>query len=372
MITKLKKNKIVEVIDVSEFNFSLEHHIENVYNLVHKVIIYCEKSQEIKLLPSISKWLDKIVFFNSEKSDEGINVVGVLNKIADLSLDFDDIVCFSKSSELPDFENFEIVHEHLKFEPVILRMTEFVFNLSTTCQSRHMGSMCFFYSNILQKPNLVNDLSEYKKNIISDNYYVIDNGWNFSFFMDEEKILDYFKINQIKVDLQELQEIIKRNIHPNYFISSSKTYLSSYNGEINFETSYLKTFTLNSENNEKILVLFNLGQRKIDSNQIQNYDRVLNFNFSFDYSLPENLLLGKVENLNIFIPEKRFYECENFKEIYCFNEIKKQLRKSQLLNQQLLEIVFYNEEIDFENKKIFRWEDFKNDSWEKNKFKFFN
>ena len=81
-------------------------------------------------------------------------------------------------------------------------------------------------------------------------------------------------------------------------------------------------------------------QDRIENELSSDYDRIFNFNFSNDYKLEEIKSVGKIENVNVFLPNKQIYNTGNYSFNLCFvlNETKKILNKFNLLNEQILDI----------------------------------
>jgi hypothetical protein len=371
MISQLKKNKIVEVINLTEDLEILKHHLKNVYKDLYHIIITTPNSfSEINRLKKIcSEWIDKITIIETDNNDTwlSVNSQSLFDIFSELLLDFEDIICFSEASEVPDFRIFEKVSEHLKFEPVILRMTDFVFNTKIYCKNRHMGSICVSYSNLLKNNNLVTEIRQVKKNIIGDSFYVVDNGNNFSFFLEKSKILDYFHTKNLDVDENEFDNCISNNFHPNFFENKKKSYFTDYEGDISFDVSNLKEFFFHENTEKKILIILNVYQKKVLSEWCEPYQRVLNFNFTEDYRFSELSLENNLETYNIFLPKYQLYQRNNLEDFwitYKVNELKRLLKNSNLMNNRLVDLIVFKDDIESESKMTFSFEELKKFSFE--------
>jgi hypothetical protein len=371
MISQLKKNKIVEVINLNEDLDILKHHLKNVYkNLYHIIITIPNSFSEInRLKKNCSEWIDKITIIETDNNDTwlSVNSQSLFDIFSELLLDFEDIICFSEGSEVPDFQNFEKVSEHLKFEPVILRMTDFVFNTKIYSKNRHMGSICVSYSNLLKNNNLVTEIRQVKKNIIGDSFYVVDNGNNFSFFLEKSKILDYFHTKNLDVNENEFDNCISNNFHPKFFENKKKNYFTDYEGDISFDVSNLKEFFFQENTEKKILIILNVYQKKVLSEWCEPYQRVLNFNFTEDYRFSELSLETNLETYNIFLPKYQLYQRNNLEDFwitYKVNELKRLLKNSNLMNNRIVDLMVFKDDIESQSKKTFSFEELKKFSFE--------
>jgi hypothetical protein len=371
MINELKKNKVCEVINIDDDLRNLKHHLKNVYENLSHIIITTPNgfSKNNKLKQICSGWIDKITFVErvseewwSEKNTE------ILYKIlSELQLTFDDVICFSKVTEIPEFGNFKKIFEHLKFEPVILRMTDFVFNTQFYSKTRHMGSICVTFSNLLKNQKIVSEIHSVKDNLVGDNFYVVDNGHNLSFFSEKFEIFNYFRNRNIEVDESQFDECVSNHYHPKFLENKKVNYITDFDDIIFFDISNLEQFNYLPINEKKIFAILNLFQKKILEDWCLPYQRVLNFNFTTDYTFTEFSCEKNLETYNIFLPKIELYNISNSKDFlftYKVNEVKRKLRNSNLMNSQLIDIVVFKEDIQNEPKITFTWGQLKNLSFE--------
>lgn len=353
MVSRNKK-KVIEVLLIDDDFNLLKHHLQNVYQLIEHVFIFI--NEDFERLPELknitSEWMDKISFFFLEKNSNHLdltNLIQLSELLKKIDFGFEDIICFSEISEIPDLSDFENVLEHLKFEPVILRMTDFVFNLKNHCKNRHLGSICVNFSFILTHPNKINQLYENKKVFFWRSFYIVDNGYKFSFFQKKQDILSYFQRKKIDIPDESFENIISKNIHPKFFETGQIHYLSDYNEKINFNIHNLEEQDEITSSSNKILIILNMKQKKVDESLFQEYLRIINYNFTADYSLPEYKTLNNVENVNIFIPKTKFYEVDEnkfFETEFAIKELIRKLHSSNLTSSQILTFVIYIDEIE--------------------------
>jgi len=373
------KKKIVEVLTIDKDFELLQHHLQNVYENIHHILILVDVNFDkmVELNKITTKWVDKISYFFLE---EGLSPLDLsnLSKITDflkqLDLGFEDIVCFSEISEIPDLINFNDVVEHLKFEPVILRMTDFTFNLKKHCKNRHLGSLCVYFSFLLTNPNKVRQINDNKKVFFWRSFYFVDNGFKFSFFQKKLNILDDFRKKGIEVSSADLEDIVSKNIHPKFFETEQKHYLSDYQENIDFNIDFLIEQDEISSSSNKILIILNLKQKKVETSKLGEYFRVLNFNFSRDYSLLEHSTLENVENINIFFPRTIPYEVnENhfFETEFVFKELKRKLNQSNFIANQNLNFTIFIDKLELEEKLEISWEKLKKSNLKEVLIKFF-
>lgn len=346
MNLRVEKNRIIDILIPDGDFHLLKHRIFNVYNFVHKIIIVLTSDEKInqKIKFDSSTWSDKIIFIDKEFSEsfrENYDLKLIIPILNNFDVNFEDLVCFSTLSELPDYSNFELVVEHLKFEPVILRMVDFVYNLKIHCNTKHLGTYCLNFGQILNNNEILKKLTVTKKRIISSTMHVVDNGNNFNFFPED----DFFNL-----------ETMSDNIHPESSNENKKKYLTDYEGTYNFDTSFLAQKNLSEDIKLKTLVIINHHQNKVDDSLLEEYDRVFNFNYTRDFTFPEKLISGQIFTFNIFLPKNPLYETEgDFFLSYFYSQVVKKLHGLNLMNNQNLDFVAYYDRLKIENKKTFKW-----------------
>lgn len=365
-----KKINIVEVIKIEDDLELLQHHLANVYENLSNIILAVPKNYEklVRLENLTSKWVDKISFFHLEENQNFLSektITTISKLLYELEIGFEDVVCFSKINEVPNFNVFETVLENLKFHPVILRMRDFVYNTQIYSPQCHMGSICFNFSFLTNKPKLAEQLNNIKDTIVGNNFNVFDNGWNFSYFTSLENIIHHFKSKKIEINFEDLENCFSKNYHPIFFENNKLFYLSDFEGDINFDVLYLNEYFHDRNIEVNNLVVLNFNQMRIPTSFCSEYDRVFNFNFGRNYSLPEVSETGNLKTLNIFLPNHDLYTTNNddtFEFVYNTNEIKRILSKSNLRKNHTLEIVVLPNYLEHPKKKTISWAEFKNTS----------
>ena len=366
MIDNLKKIKILDSIILRENLGLLKHRISNSYPYVKWILlIVSEKNNLPQIKTEVSPWADKIHYFFTDDSE---NIFNEQNQnqfnrlIKSFDLNFEDILTFSEISELPNFQDYKIISEELVYEPIVLRNTNFIFNLSKHTKSRHMGTLCTNYSMILKRPEILLDIIELKKKIISDDFNVFDSGYHFDFFCSMETMIENFHKSNVKVNEETLLLTISKALSPRYLENNIKLYFTDFESSINFNTDFLIQYFYDRKIKSKNLILFNVYQERIGMELISQYDRIFNFNFSNDYKLEEISFDSIVENVNLFLPNKYIYDTGDYSFNLSFglNETKKILNKLNLLNEQNLDVcIFEKGQFNIIESSIF-WKDLKN------------
>ena len=334
MIKGSKKNKIVDVVFVESDISLLEHRIHNTYEFVHKIVLVIgsEKEVLVSLNSKITPWIDKISVLHSEETD--VYNKNNINKIKNFIVDyeFEDLICFSKLNELPDYENFEEVTEQIIFGPVVLRNTNLKFNTSLYTKNRHMGTICVNYSQLLDYKTDLSTLNDGKQNIITSFFNIVDNGYNFEGFS-------------------------KNN-------GNTSLPVNTYKGPITFSKDYLKEIFPKNLCDKKTLVIFNMNQEYVDISKLDQYSKILNFNFTKDYRLKNIETNEELTTINIFLPPKPLYDTTTiFNLSFGLQEIQKFLIQMEFLGCQKIDFVSYplSTENGLNETKI--WEDFSNSNF---------
>ena len=333
------KHKIVDVVFYEGEENLLLHRVHNFYSNVHLFIIVESNKKEFSQSTeftfrkeNFAQWIDKIIYLPIQIKDEIIpedflkeKIKKIISQLNLLDLLFEDILIFSKTSEFPDFSKIDLVKENLYYEPAILRQTELVYNTKYKKTTKHLGSCCFFYSQIIQKPSLVKQIIDLKKKYVSDRFFIIDGGINHNFFAEDSNIKVTNFLEEYPFDKKYLIDVEKTILEP-----------------------------------KAKLVVINFFENKIPDLE---YETILNFNFTKNYSVPEKTIVDNTTNINIFIPTSRIYDIESeldFDTIYSFNEVAKTLRSYEFLENQKLIFVSFRDQIDTQNIKETLWKDVKN------------
>lgn len=318
MIEGLKKNKVVDIILIEKDIELLSHRCQNVYDSVDYIIALIpnnfEKTEELK--SKITFWKDKfsLVFVNSDNFFEKKVLEKLLLELKSLELNFEDLICFSQISEMPEYDNLVEVFEQIPYGPVVLRNTNFVYHTSLYTKSRHMGTVCVNYSHLIKNYVDLNTVYESKNNVITGFFNTVDNGFNF-------------------------QNFTNKTFNDDYSISYFK-------GEIKFKRDFLIEFVPENICTKKILVIFNMNQSRVSNVGLENYQKILNFNFTKDYKLKESIEKENVDTINIFLPPEPLYETEfnqNFNLYFGLKEIIRKLTSLDLIDCQEIDFITYSD-----------------------------
>lgn len=104
-----------------------------------------------------------------------------------INLDYQDIVLVSDLDEIPDLRKLSDFSDLLKYGPVVMRQDWYIWNLNNYKNSDWRGSAAFYYSHYIYDK----DIFQRIRNIRWDDkaeYTVVDNGWHFSWFGNQEFI----------------------------------------------------------------------------------------------------------------------------------------------------------------------------------------
>ena len=318
MIEGLKKNRVVDIILIEKDIELLSHRCQNVYDSVDYIIALIpnnfEKTEELK--SKITFWKDKfsLVFVNSDNFFEKKVLEKLLLELKSLELNFEDLICFSQISEMPEYDNLVEVFEQIPYGPVVLRNTNFVYHTSLYTKSRHMGTVCVNYSHLIKNYVDLNTVHESKNNVITGFFNTVDNGFNFQNFTNKTFNDDYS--------------------------------ISYFQGEIKFKRDFLIEFVPENICTKKILVIFNMNQSRVSNVGLENYQKILNFNFTKDYKLKESIEKENVDTINIFLPPEPLYETEfnqNFNLYFGLKEIIRKLTSLDLIDCQEIDFITYSD-----------------------------
>lgn len=317
MIEGLKKNKVLDIILIESDIELLTHRCQNVYDSVDYIIAMVPNNfEKIRELESkIAFWKDKfsIVLVESYNFFEKKVLENLLFQLKSFELNFEDLICFSKISEIPEFDNFVEVFEQIPYGPVILRNTNFVCHTNLYTKNRHMGTICVNYSHLIKNYVDLKTVYESKNNIITGFFNIVDNGFNF-------------------------QNFGKETFEDNFSLSYFKNVLK-------FKKDFLIEFFPENICTKNIMVIFNMNQSRVDNSELENYHKILNFNFTKDYTLKELTEFENVQTINIFLPPEPLYETESNKSFNLYfglKEIFRVLTSLDLIDCQVIDFVTYS------------------------------
>lgn len=279
---------------------------------------------------------DHIVYFQT---------VELYNFLMSFNLGPDDIILFSDVDEIPDFENFEFILDHLTFDSVVLKQKNFLWSTDYSDPTPHMGTCCFYFSSLIQFPNKI-----FQKYFTRDNRFfqesaICENGFHFSHFYSLEKTIQ--KLQLISND--DLETITKKTNHCfENLISIFEYYYEKPCGLIEYSGILPKHYSM-------------LSNQKIGRNEIKKYAVTIDFKSEHELLLDINSKENH-HQFSITIPSTQYYDVlieenniNNFQKMYGVNEIKKILISFYPLSKDLFE--FYHKD-----KKIkFSWQELKDE-----------
>jgi len=193
----VKKRKIIDVIffngqiDILKFRLSELNSFVNTFIIIESLSNFSE-SQLIKNNKIFDTWKEKIIHLYSPIEfvpDEKIELIH--RTISKLKLGFEDIISISDVCEVPNFSDFDKVINELKFDVVLLKHLNFVWNINYVDKYKDAGSFVFFYTTLLQnKPKIKQYYSN--KNLDNITCEKIENGWKFvGFDLKEREGFEY-------------------------------------------------------------------------------------------------------------------------------------------------------------------------------------
>lgn len=332
------KRKIIDVI-IFDGNFELlKFRLDTFYNLVHTFIVFdFNENSELEIKKEIfSKWSDKLkLFTNGTENDEKFSLIA--KKISEFKLNFEDIVCLSKSDEFPDFTDFDNVVEHLNYSPAVAHQVEFVLNTGIVSTEKHIGSMFFLFTEILRNPKIISSVNNSKEHTINSNFYSVQNGYKFTFFENFSFLTEKLNTNPEKF----LDEINQRSIINDL---GKKISIMKNTNPFTWDKKLLPETQLELIPSIKPLYILNFYQSFVDRKNILNYSEVYNINFTYDYSFMREDFYENFTNINFFLPPKKLYsnpEDTDFETFFILNEVYNFIKSKSYWENQKLEFIFF-------------------------------
>ena len=371
MISNLKKNKIFDIIFFEEDFNHLKNRVINSYEKVDRIIVvFCNTIEESEVYNTLNYWIDKIEIINIDRSffDLDSNVLDlILKKIENFNPFFEDVLCFSFETELPNFDDFDEIISHLNFEPIVLRQTEFVYNLNTVSQNRFLGTCVFTYTMYVQNPQSIIGVWKLRQHLPNLVHHVVDNGFKFNFFHETEKIIQKLNNLNIVITEKEFLQSVEKRIYPTSYNREGKIFLLENRKIFSFDKKFLVESPIKLDHPKKVLVILNISQGLIDCELLLDYDLILNFNFTRNYSFVEISDTGCLQNVNVFLPSKDYYNLKSEYQtitLYSLGELKKNLHQHQIFSNDEIDFIFNTDELKLSEKKSFLWEDLKSQPFE--------
>jgi beta-1,4-mannosyl-glycoprotein beta-1,4-N-acetylglucosaminyltransferase len=107
--------------------------------------------------------------------------------LENMNLDYEDIVLVSDLDEIPDLRKIKDFSNLLKFGPIVLKQDWYIWNLNNLKNTDWRGSTVFLYSHYINDKDIFQKLRN-KRWDKSSEFMVIQNGWHFSWFGNQEFI----------------------------------------------------------------------------------------------------------------------------------------------------------------------------------------
>jgi hypothetical protein len=92
---------------------------------------------------------------------------------------FDDLIFFSKETELPNFNDVENIIEEVKFRNLFLIHSTFCWNYDFYFKNFEVGTFVTTFTKFIRNPHAFNPLWRNKEQNIKSNHEKIKNGWRF-------------------------------------------------------------------------------------------------------------------------------------------------------------------------------------------------
>jgi len=315
----VKKRKIIDVIffngqiDILKFRLSELNSFVDTFIIIESLSNFSE-SQLIKNNKIFDTWKEKIIHLYSPIEfvpDEKIELIH--RTISKLKLGFEDIISISDVCEVPNFSDFDKVIDELKFDVVLLKHLNFVWNINYVDKYKDAGSFVFFYTTLLQnKPKIKQYYSN--KNLDNITCEKIENGWKFvGFDLKEREGFEYQvkeKLPRVEVNPITTYQLIEsdlNNLPVNYKLLPKNEIGRGFNKNHLFIVNQLSGTTIEELEGK--------------------YDTVSIFEFisDVDEQLGEKIT-DKITKHSIFVPNIVLYGDDNLEEFqkkYKLNEIER-------------------------------------------------
>jgi len=315
----VKKRKIIDVIffngqiDILKFRLSELNSFVDTFIIIESLSNFSE-SQLIKNNKIFDTWKEKIIHLYSPIEfvpDEKIELIH--RTISKLKLGFEDIISISDVCEVPNFSDFDKVINELKFDVVLLKHLNFVWNINYVDKYKDAGSFVFFYTTLLQnKPKIKQYYSN--KNLDNITCEKIENGWKFvGFDLKEREGFEYQvkeKLPRVEVNPITTYQLIEsdlNNLPVNYKLLPKNEIGRDFNKNHLFIVNQLSGTTIEELEGK--------------------YDTVSIFEFisDVDEQLGEKIT-DKITKHSIFVPNIVLYGDDNLEEFqkkYKLNEIER-------------------------------------------------
>jgi len=229
----------------------------------------------------------------------------------------EDLIFLSDVDEIPDLNLLDEMKELLRYGPLVLKNTNFIWTDTFRLLTKHEGSLLFNFSQILGNHKILSE-NYFFKNTFRGKKNSILCGWHLSHFYDIDRTLK--KMNLLypdrKLDRNSLINCFRNFIYPIESFFGTNENLVENETPLPFDTKTLPKTYMGRKNCKKVLI--HLGETY--EPETNNFDVIMKFRIQ-----------------SKFLPKEQLYEgCSKFFEL---NEIPNFLRDQFLLNQDIVYII---------------------------------
>jgi beta-1,4-mannosyl-glycoprotein beta-1,4-N-acetylglucosaminyltransferase len=337
-----------------KINFNFEDDFFNDFKEKINHLVYDKfDKNSLKLIYESLKYEQKIFTFNESAIDKfdiiNYALYNLREKILSLDLQFDDLILVSDVDEIPDLSNSEIILEHIKFDSLILRQTNFVWSSQFYETYPHFGTCVFNKSKLITEPKSLLFNYERKFRGLKFPSLILNNGYHFAHFYDYERTLNklnllYEPTDNVILTKAELLESMKSLTHPCQINKPYLRTLLEYFGTLPKNSNLLDNQVIGRLWSKNFLVLVNPSEEIKQNELILDYHQPFFINFTKEYIKRENFQ----NEYDIFPPSEIYYlyqddvTLDKFRYIYCLNEINKVISRHLLLSHDFVIISLEN------------------------------
>jgi beta-1,4-mannosyl-glycoprotein beta-1,4-N-acetylglucosaminyltransferase len=336
-----------------KINFDIEDDFFNDYRekINHLVYDKFDKNSLESIYKNL-KYERKLLSFNDSIIDKfdiiNYALYNLREKILSLDLQFEDLILVSDVDEMPDLSNPETLSHYIKFDSLILRKTNFIWSSEFFDVYPHLGTCVFDKSKLITDPKSLLFNYEWKIKMLYFPSIIVNNGYHFSHFYDYEQTLNklnllYEPTDKVVLNKSDILESMKNLIHP---CQKNKPYLHTlveYSGPLPKNSHLLNNQTIGRIWSKNFLILINPSEETKHNDLITDYHQPFFINFTKKYTKGTNLQ----NEHEIFAPNEFYYNenttsLDEFRYIYCLNEINKILNRHLLLSHDFVIISLNN------------------------------
>jgi hypothetical protein len=262
-------------------------------------------------------------FFGSD------NIESFIRLLVDNKVRIEDILVFSKTNEIPDYELILINYKELNKGPHLLKQKQFFWNHEYVSETSHYGTKVMLLSHILKRNKIVLDLQELHYPVfLGEN--ILEGGFLLNGFGDYQNFLDSFIFwNDIKTNKQLLSEKFdasKKLLREFWLKKHPKKIFKETKSELPRIFHDYKNKIRPKQKN----LCINFGDKFVDSNL---YDFVLQVSES-------EIEVLNHKKFSIIIPKRDWYSSSNsFSDDFLKNELLFVLKTLELQDQDKIIVI---------------------------------